>query len=204
MLNFAYARSFPLPDKSHGTTNNIRHIISLYRVADKYDFPDFERALDDAFIEQFHIWLDELVRLAIKDESAVVDFCSIVSDIYNLVGPEPQQKHPLFDSLLIIMEQREEHSILNNAGGNHLLLTRASREVAEFGRDLFLDLIGKTNKVKKGEGDGRCKTTELYIGTEVKCPSCERVWPYVDYVGMDKDSYCPNCSNYVEDWTKHE
>jgi hypothetical protein len=206
MLNFAYTynRSFPLPDGHRGTTKNIRRIISLYRVEDKYDFPDFEGAPEDEFVEQFHAWLDEPTSQAGKDESAVTEFCSIVSDIYNLVGPDPLPKHPLVYSLLMVMEQREEYSILNNVGGNHLLLTRASQEVAEFGRDLFLDLIGKTKKVNKGESDGRCKATELYIGTEVKCPSCERVWPYVDHAGMDKDGYCPNCSNYVEDWTKHE
>jgi hypothetical protein len=64
--------------------------------------------------------------------------------------------------------------------------------------------MAKTEKVKKGNDDGRRKTTELYIATKVQCPSCKRDWPKVDDAGIDVDVYCPSCAHYVEDWTKQE
>ncbi|KAI4947350.1 hypothetical protein J4E91_006702 [Alternaria rosae] len=42
MLNFAYDQKIPPPDdSSSGTPLNIRHCLHLYRVGDKYDYPQF-------------------------------------------------------------------------------------------------------------------------------------------------------------------
>jgi hypothetical protein len=132
MLDFAYYNSIPLPDKRCGFVGKIRYIISLYSVADKYDFPSFQESLANDFNCEVLNRLMRSAESASKDESIVAELCSIVKDIYNLVGPDPRPEHPYVHGLLTVLDQKDEDEnedgdgILNSTGGDRLLLTSAS------------------------------------------------------------------------------
>jgi hypothetical protein len=200
MLDFMYDDTITLPDDQvDGSSKNIRHIIGLYRVADKYAVPSLEEWAIEEFSNEIYGWL----QLAGRTEGAKAEFCSIVSEFYDLVGSDPQPQHPFVQALLDIAEHEDGSTVLNNTDGNNPLLVRASQEIADFGRDLFLHLIAMAEATEPNEDD-EVSAKELCIAVVVKCPECEEIWSRVQRSDLKDDGYCQLCGEWVGNWKNAE
>ena len=134
MLGFAYDQQIHLWESPlNGTTVNIKRLLELYRVGDKYHF----RAFLDPVVSQFErcidAWLTGDDKPLVKDCVARYEFCGLVRDIYELVGPEHRPSHPLVQILLELATDWPNTSVLKNTGGDLPLIVTASQKVAEFG-----------------------------------------------------------------------
>jgi hypothetical protein len=187
MVNFAYDPVIRPPENSEfGATTTITYFLGLYRVGDKYDFPDFLAGVVSWFKCCLHAWLNRFPGSFGTDETALVEFSGFVRDVYDLVGSERRPEHPLVKVLLAVADDQGSASILNNTGRNQPLILTASEQVAEFGRDILLHLMAKTGTSTTNE-DGETITTELCIGVRVTCLSCEEDWWRVVQDGDERD-----------------
>lgn len=142
-------------------------------------------------------WLSQSIG---KDEVALREFSGIVREIYILVGPDPQPEHPLLKILLELVDC-DNVSLVHNTGRNQPLLLGASKDVAEFGRDLLLRLMAKTGSTGVKNNVETPTTRELCIGYKVRCPGCEVSWYKVAY-DVHNEGHCVFCGEYFEDWTR--
>jgi hypothetical protein len=176
MLGFAYDPQIRRPaELLYGATDTINHFLGLYRVGDKYQFPAFLDRVDPWLTGCMYDWLDRSTGPFDKDSIARSEFCGFVRDIYELVGLEHRPSHPLVHILLELATDRGSASVLNNTGGHQPLIVTALQEVAEFGRDVLLHLMGKTGSWEVGD-KGDVVSTELCIGVELGCLVCEKFW----------------------------
>jgi hypothetical protein len=201
MLDFAYGQSsFPPEASRHGDTVKVNYFLGLYRVADKYDFPNLRLLFACWFKKYMHAWLHRFDKPHEKDSSAYQEFGGFVKDIYDLVGSKHQPSHPLVKTLLEVADNQGSASILNNSGFNQPLVIVASREIAEYGRDIFLRLMKKTGSSGPDE-QGKVVKTELCVGINVRCLRCNMEWWRVTLRGkQDIGMRCPGCKGLMEDF----
>jgi len=199
MLNFAYDEASLYPDElAKGTLLGIRHTLGLYRVGDKYDFPRFRECVISCFKLRFKHWLSQP---PIGDDAAHKDFCDIVREVYDIVGPDNHPRQKLVVALLEAIDDVDSTRILNNTGGKQRLIVKAAQEIAPFGRDSFLNLMAKTGSSTVDEF-GMVSTTELCTGIRVKCPRCHTIWWRV-VLEEEEDRIerciCENCNRNMID-----
>lgn len=201
MLNFAYDQKIPSPDDVDNvvrTARSIRNCLGLYRVGDKYDFPQFRDRVISVFKCSIGWWSmqvrsDDPVPI---DAIAHREFCGFVRDVYDIVGSEHHPSHPLVDVLLGFADDQRSTYMVNRIGRQPLIAS-ACREVAEFGRDIFLHLMAKTGVFHQ---DGGIVTEALCIAASRKCPECEEVVLMAELKENDWMGYCPRCGNSELDW----
>jgi hypothetical protein len=135
-------------------------------------------------------------------EPVAEEFCGFVRDIYELVGSEYRPSHPLVQILLEIATERGSASVLKNTGGNQTLIVTASQKVAEFGRDIFLHLMGKTGSLEvEDEDEVEVITYELCIGVKLECSSC----PIPYHVSpRSLQAMCPDCEQALGYWREDD
>ena len=209
MLNYAYdEKSVPWPDSSlAGTTFDIHHILDLYRVGDKYDFPSFRLQLIFRLMTALDRWFSRPSKPPNGYAAESEEFCEIIRKVYDIVGSEHQEDNELVETLLQAIDEHSSARILNNTGGKQGMIVKASREVAEFGRDIFLhlmDIVGTED-----HKDGTVSITELCTGTKVVCLLCEQRWWKVVVEGSsaedEKDEglvmrcICEDCDGSMQD-----
>ncbi|KAI4931170.1 hypothetical protein J4E85_003759 [Alternaria conjuncta] len=142
MREFAYDEDSLHPDElAKGTPIGIRHALGLYRVGDKYDFPRFRDCTISCFKLRLEHWLSQP---SLGDDAAHKDFCDIVREVYDIVGPDNHTRQKLVVALLETIDDVDSTRILNNTGGKQRSVVEAAQEVAPFGRDSFLHLMAKT------------------------------------------------------------
>ncbi|KAI4640053.1 hypothetical protein J4E93_008853 [Alternaria ventricosa] len=168
MLNYAYdEKSVPWPDDSlAGTTFDIHHILDLYRVGDKYDFPSFRLQLIFRLMTALRRWFSRPSEPSIGYAAESEEFCEIIRKVYDIVGSEHQEDQDLVETFLQAIDEHPSARILNNTGGKQGIIVKASREVAEFGRDIFLHLMYIVGT--EDHKDGTVSTTELCTGIKVR------------------------------------
>ena len=196
MLGFAYDPQMRRPVESlYGATDTIDHLLRLYRVGDKYQFPALLDRVDLWLADCMYDWLDRSTGPFDKDSIARSEFCGFVRDIYELVGLEHRPSHPLVHILLELATDRGSASVLNNTGGCQPLIVTASQEVAEFGRDIFLHLMDKTGS-SEADDKGKAVSTELCIGAELRCLVCDKFWWDVKMDdAQEPETVCPFCGS---------
>jgi hypothetical protein len=183
-----------------GASTTIDYFLGLYRIDDKYDFPEFQARIVSCFRSCMYAWLNNQATDSEEDAVALREFSGFVSEIYKLVGPGYKPDHPLVKVLLDVADDQGSASILNNNGYRQPLITMASREVAEFGRDILLHLMAKTGSSGKNEED-RFVTNELCIGAKVTCLGCDALsWRVVIDEGDEIEIWCRSCKRFMVDW----
>ncbi|CAN9454314.1 unnamed protein product [Alternaria alternata] len=197
MLGFAYDQQIhPWESPLIGTTANIKRLLEPYRVGDKYQFP--------AFLVPVASWLGNCMDAWMNGsfEPVVEEFCGFVRDIYELVGSKHRPSHPLVQILLEIATEWGLASVLENTGGNQPLIVMASQKVAEFGRDIFLQLMGKTGSLEvEDEDEVEVITYELCIGVKLECSSCPT--PY-HVSPRSLQAMCPDCEQALGYWREDD
>ena len=172
MLGFAYDQQIHLWESPlNGTTVNIKRLLELYRVGDKYHFHAFLAPVVLQFERCMDAWLTGDDKPLVKDCVARSEFCGFVRDIYELVGPEHRPSHPLVQILLELATDWPNTSVLKNTGDDLPLIVTASQKVAEFGRDIFLHLMNRTG-LAEANNDGEAIKSELCIGVRLRCWAC--------------------------------
>jgi hypothetical protein len=196
MLGFAYDQQIHIWERPlNGTTVNIKRLLELYRVGDKYQFPAFLVPVASWLDSCVYKWLDSSAGPFDKDSIESSEFRGFVRDIYELVGSEHRPSHPLVQVLLELATDRGSASVLNNTGGCQPLIVTASQEVAEFGRDIFLHLMDKTGS-SEADDKGKVVSTELCIGVELRCQPCDKFWWDVTMDDeQEPETVCPFCGS---------
>lgn len=197
MLNFAYDQKIPPPDdSSSGTPLNIRHCLDLYRVGDKYDYPQFRDQAVSLFKCSMGGWSIRRSDPFPRNAAAQKEFCGFVRDVYDVAGSDHQPSHSLVDVLLGFADGQRSTYMVNGIGDEPLIAS-ACREVAEFGRDIFLHLMAKTRLFRQ---DGGIVTEALSIVTRRMCPDCDEVVSMADLEEDDWEGYRPRCGEHQLDW----
>lgn len=80
------------------------------------------------------------------------------------------------------------------------LVVEASKEIAEFGRDVLLRLL--ENVGVEVDDEGKRTVQELDIVFQVECPHCERILRLEENCLSDDDpgGYCLVCGEHIENW----
>jgi hypothetical protein len=176
MLGFAYdQRIHPWESPLNGTTVDIKRLLELYRVGDKYQFPAFLVPVASWLDSCMEAWMDGFFEPVVEGSVARSEFCGFVREFYELVGAEHRPSHPLVQILLRIATEWGPAIVLKNTKGNQPLTVMASQEVAEFGRDMFLHSMAMTG-LSEVEDKGEVVGLELSIGVKLQCVSCDAVW----------------------------
>lgn len=194
MLEFAYRASDKeesdtsgaLIDKEKSPYENMLSCIALYRVADKYDFPELLKEVEMAFDAQLKAGLPLI---------SINEFVDIVTMVYDLphVGPE----HPLAIKLL---EPAQSGWLavpaINGAQGSIVLL--ACEAAPEYGRDVMRCMFKRAGELAATHG-ARDGTTALGTLFFVTCPHCRLSWSRSS--AEPKHGHCSACGKHVEDWS---
>lgn len=140
MLRYAYGSRTPLPVRSPSIQNAL-FCVSLYRVADKYAFPELEERAALLFMVHMRRWLEHHNDHDTDGEGSArhQSFCEVVTETYKL--PNACLTHPLVS---VILDLTDDVEVMLDQ--DLPLLRSAAKEVAEFGRDMFLHLMSKFSK----------------------------------------------------------
>jgi len=177
MLSFAYydsdsrghGRNIDVPEENKASAANLRHCIALYRVADKYDFPDLLLRAARAFSQQMSRWKISVKGMTVQQQSTSIgEFCTVVDMVYNL--PSVGLKHPLAKELLVNANWGSM-KVFGTDGRKSKFLVQASSQVPEFGRDLFLTVMNRAARHVRDD-NGKRRITELGVLNKVSCPHC--------------------------------
>jgi hypothetical protein len=165
ILDFGYTEEIgPSKDTSlQGTASNIHYLLKLYRTGDKYDFPEFQDRVVMCSKSSIYAWFNRSGTPLANDAGAHEELCGLIRDVYDLVGSEHQPSHPSVDMLLDFVDNAGPTNILHNTGGNQSLIVTASREIAEFGRDIFLQSMRMTGS---SDADEKAKPLQLSCASE--------------------------------------
>jgi hypothetical protein len=201
MLTWVYNGRITLPDDDEYTLPNVSFCLELYRVADKYDLPELCETLRRRFRSQLLYGLQDVacpVKGQQADPAICEAFCDLIENIYELL--HAGSEHPLVATMLLVIDQSPALQILQNDGETPHLVFEASRRHAEFGRDVLLHLLRKSNVTVK-EGTGKKTIKELALVFQAMCPECDRI------VRMDEDSlpdydtaWCVACGEHMGYW----
>ncbi|RYN99230.1 hypothetical protein AA0120_g1969 [Alternaria tenuissima] len=199
MLRFAYDQQIhPSESPPKGTIVNIKRFLELYRMGDKYQFPALLIPVASQFRSCMDGWLHGDDEPFANDCDARSEFCGFVRDIYELVGPEHRPSHPLVQILLELATDWPITSILKNTGDGQPLIVMASQKVAEFGRDIFLNLMDKTG-LSEANSDSKRVTTRLCIGVALICWRCrETSWKVMTDDEEKLSEVCRHCGQALE------
>lgn len=196
MLTFAYQtipyyyRNFSsLFDVSKTSAASLIFCVTLYRVADKYIYPDLKEAAEENFTSQLYSWLERQEDADVDDQEQTTPeaFNDIVKHVYDL--PDAHYKHPLVGCLLKATDVVTAIQVFNSEERTPELLVKAVTEVAESGRDLFLHLTSKSGVKQYGEGTHTIR--ELGVMTRVECPQCKEIWSKPD--AHPEHGFCAEC-----------
>jgi len=191
-----------LPESEEHSIANMMYCVELFRVADKDDLPMLYRIIPRIFHTQLASWLSRAHAESKDpdiDEKNVEMFCDLVERVYTLPNTKPS--HPLVTSLLE-MTDHAPLRILRNDGKKSSMLIKAAKDVAEFGRDVFLVLMDKM----KSEVNTKTRAksiTELDLVSQVRCPKCKIILRLASE-WFDDEGFCLGCGHYVVDWSECE
>ncbi|KAG9186017.1 hypothetical protein G6011_02573 [Alternaria panax] len=204
MLDFAYTQEIHPPEGSlHGEIFTIDYFLELYRVGDKYQFPAFIVRIVSWLRGCMHAWLNKSGGPFGEDRIARFRFCSLVREIYELVGSEYRPSHPLVQVLLGLADDQGSTGILNNTGGNQPLIVLASEKTAEFGRDILLHLMKKTGPLEPDD-NGEVVTAGLCIRAKVICSFCGQIWWNTVICGQKEELQCSECEVQFTHWVEKD
>ena len=106
--------------------------------------------------------------------------------------------YPLVATLLRILGSTALLCMLGSTKEDKHHLTYTAKEIANFGRDTFLHLIGRTT-IKKKHAVSIYSVAKLYIVYIVVFPHREEEWARVrSYSGLKR--YFIECGHLIEDW----
>jgi hypothetical protein len=203
MLTWVYNGRITLPDVDEYTLSNVLFYIELYRVADKYDVP----GLCEALLGHFRVQLLLGTRDPIysdkgeqTDPSKCEAFCDLINNVYTL--PNAGKNHPLVRDILSAMDQSSSSllRILRSHGKVPVLVVEASRRNAEFGRDVLLHLLGKSD-ITVDDKAGEEPMQELALVFQVRCPDCDRILRLEESsLSDDGTAYCVACGEHMGYW----
>ncbi|KAH8727774.1 hypothetical protein GQ44DRAFT_824608 [Phaeosphaeriaceae sp. PMI808] len=161
--------------------------IEVYRVADKYGFPTLQEEAHQAFRKCIE-------RLWDEEKPNVTGFCDVLKKLYELPGADIG--HPMVCTML---EPLDSILLSTTVTQTSLLLLLASKDAANFGRDVVLRLAKLCEiTVDKNTGKPRCKY-ELGLITNVTCPRCKTVWQMT--VSRAKcRGCCVQCGKMAQNW----
>jgi hypothetical protein len=199
MLEYAYDKASFEVEISRPSVDNALRCVELYWVADKYDFPELRKMLSRAFRKNLYKWIHEFDDLPGYETISPAEFSEIVSSLYMLPNANPS--HVMVRVLWKILKASYRHRVFHINGRQSALLRRASEEVAEFGRDLFLYVLDNSRAEVKPSGEHNL--IGLSTSTKVQCPHCDKVWD-VDTSEASGSRHCMMCGQLVDDWEECE
>jgi hypothetical protein len=188
-----------MPDLHIASLANINCCITMYRMADKYDYDKLRFASQRLFQQQLCWWLNGPQGGAVPaQEAATADgFSDIFSNIYQLHTLD--RTNSLLESLSWATYRCQSIRVLNNGGQLSTFLLTASMKTPEFGRVVLAHTLKKARR-SAVDAHGKRTITELGLLVRVGCPNCQKVWSRA--MSEPLDGHCSSCAARVQDWTK--
>jgi hypothetical protein len=171
MLEFAYSYRIDFPDREKFSIENALFVVELYHVATKYGFATLQEESVSYFGDE--IW-EQMKGYSDEDTATADVFLQIVGKIYTL--PQAHSAHTMRECLIDLTKLEGPLQIFWNVDAGRQLLIDASKQVPEFGRDLFLSIMDETSDLSK-RNSGKRNNVVIDMSIHKECSSCARVEP---------------------------
>jgi hypothetical protein len=198
MLEYAYDEASFEVEISRPSVDNALRCVELYWVADKYDFPELRKMLSRAFWKILYKWINECDDQPGYPTISPAGFGEIVSSLYMLPNANPS--HVMVRVLWELIQCSRLHRVFHTNGKQSTLLRRASEEVAEFGRDLFLCVLD--NSRAEVDPHGEHNLIGLSTSTKVQCLHCNEFWN-IDTSETYGSRHCMMCGQMINGWDEY-